>query len=628
MNRRSLLVSALAGWAAPACHALAGRTTPVTARPAEDKNGHWRYGVSKFGNLKYPAGFKNFDYVKVNAPKSGVVRQAALGTYDNFNAVVADIKGTLAAGIELISDTLLLPALDEVTSEYGLVAEAVRYPEDFAFVTFRLRAEAKWHDGAPITPNDVIFSYHAWKQYSPQMAANFRHVTNAEQTDEREVTFTFDGPDNRELPLALGHLNILPEHWWNGLDKNGKNRNVGETTLEVPLGSGAYRVEKFSPGSDIFYERVKDYWGRDLNVNRGRNNFDTIHFEYFRDVTVAIEALKADNVDWRIENSAKAWATAYECPAVDDKHILLEEFPINNVGIMQAFAFNIRRDKFKDPRVRLAFNYAFDFEKLNKQIFFSQYTRIASYFQGTDLAATGLPVGKELEILQQVHDKVPPEVFTTPYSNPVGGNPEAESSNLREAMRLLNDAGYEVRSQQLVNSRTGEPYAIELLGNSLPFERVFLFYKPALERLGMTVTVRTIDESQYENRLRGWDFDIITYAWGEALSPGNELRGYWGAAAADQPGSENIIGIKSPVVDGLIERVVFAGSQEDLVAAARALDRVLLWETYVVPQWSFNKERVARWDRFSHPDPLPRYGISGFPALWWWDDAKAERTGR
>jgi microcin C transport system substrate-binding protein len=307
--------------------------------------------------------------------------------------------------------------------------------------------------------------------------------------------------------------------------------------------------------------------------------------------------------------------------------VVLEEFPIRNVGMMQGFAFNIRREKFQDPRVRLAFNYAFDFEEMNKQIFFGQYHRISSYFEGTELAATGLPTGRELELLEAVRDKVPPEVFKKPYSNPVTGNPEAVRNNLREAVRLLHEAGYEVRDQQLVNSKTSEPFAVEFLAEDPSFERVFLFLKPSLERLGMTVTVRTVDEAQYENRLRSWDFDIITSAWGESLSPGNEQRGYWGSQAADEPGSYNLIGIKNPAVDALIEQVIFAKNRPDLEAAVRALDRVLLWNHYLVPQWTYGKVRTARWDRFGHPDPMPKYGRAAFPTVWWWDADKAAKTG-
>src|SRR5262249_40371503 len=345
---------------------------------------------------------------------------------------------------------------------------------------------------------------------------------------------------------------ILPKHWWEGSDKAGKRRDVTATTLEPPLGSGAYRIKDFAPGRWVLAERVKDHWSKDLNVNVGRNNFDELRFDYFRDTTVAIEAFKADHVDWRTENSAKNWATAYDFPAVQDKRVIKEEFPERSRGVMQAFAFNTRRDKFKDPRLRRAFNFAFDFEEMNKQMFFGQYTRISSYFQGLEeLEARGLPQGKELEILKTVEDKVPPEVFTQEYKNPVGGNAENVRANLRQAMTLLKEAGYEVRETKLVNSKTGEPLAVEFLVYEPSFERIVLFYKPSLERLGIAVTVRTVDTAQYENRLRSWDFDIITASWGESLSPGNEQRDFWGSAAADQVGSRNLVGIKNQAVDTL-----------------------------------------------------------------------------
>src|SRR5262249_48301786 len=438
MNRRSLLTSALVVLAA-------GRLSLpdwMTSAEAQGVAPVWRHGVTKFGELKYPAGFKQFDYVNPNAPKGGAASQIALGTFDNFNMAVAGVKGTVVQGIDLIYDTLLAPALDEVSSVYGLLAEAVSYPENISSINFRLRPEAKWQDGKPVTPDDVIFSFNAFKKLSPQAGANYRHVVKAEKTADREITFTSDVTGNRELPQVIGQLTILPKHWWEGLDKDGKKRSIEETTLEMPLGSGAYKIKEFSPGHNIVYERVKDYWGQNVNVNIGRDNFDELRFEYFRDATVAIEAFKGDLVDWRMENSAKNWATAYDFPAVNEKRVILEEFPINNVGLMQAFAFNLRRNKFKDPRVRLAFNYAFDFEEMNKKIFFGQYKRIASYFEGTELAATGLPSGRELELLETVRDKVPPEVFTKPYSNPVNGDPIAVRNNLREALRLFREAGY------------------------------------------------------------------------------------------------------------------------------------------------------------------------------------------
>jgi microcin C transport system substrate-binding protein len=598
---------------------------------AQERNGErnleWRHGLSLFGELKYPAGFKHFDYVNPNAPKGGSVRMMAFGTFDNFNEVVAGLKGSIAAGAGMISDTLLASALDEVSTEYGHIAEAVSHPSNFSSATFRLRAAARHHDGKPITVDDVIFSMEAFKKHSPGWAAYYRHVAKIEQTGEREVTFIFDSPGNREMPLILGQLSVLPKHWWEGTDASGRKRDIGATTLEPPLGNGAYRIKDFVAGRTVVYERVKDYWAKDLNVNVGRDNFDELRFEYFRDVTVAIEAFKADHIDWRTENVAKNWATAYDFPAVREKRVVREEFPQRSRGIMQAFAFNTRRDKFKDPRLRRAFNFAYDFEEMNKQIFFGQYTRIKSYFEGTELASSGLPQGQELEILETVRDKVPPEVFTKEYTNPVGGSAENVRANLREGMRLLKEAGYEVRNQKLVNARTGEPLSVEILTDEPTIERIILFYKPSLERLGITVNVRTVDDPQYENRLRNWDYDMIVATWLESLSPGNEQRDYWSSQAADTPGSRNYIGIKNPAVDALIERIIFAKDRGELIAATRALDRVLLWNYYVVPQFTLDKTRTARWDRFSRRDPLPKYGSAAFPTVWWWDAEKASRTG-
>ncbi len=622
MNCRSLLKSAMLMIAPP----LSVWTSSTVAQERTTVP-VWRHGMSAFGDLKYPPGFKQFDYVNANAPKGGSACQIGLGSFDNVNFAVAGVKGNLVQGIDLVYDTLFVPSLDEASGEYGLLAEAVSYPDDFSSATFRLRAEARWHDGTAVTAEDVIFSFNTFSKSNPQLAASYHNVVKVEKTRDREVTFTFDGPNNNKLPQVIGQLTILPKEWWEATDKDGKKRNVNETTLEPPLGSGPYRIKDISPGRNVVYERVKDYWGRDLNVNKGRDNFDELRFEYFRDATVAIQAFKANTIDWRIENGAKNWATAYDFPAVDDKRVILEEFPIKNVGIMQAFAFNIRREKFQDPRVRLAFNYAFDFDSLNKQLFFNQYKRINSYFEGTELMATGLPTGRELELLETVRDKVPAEVFTTVYSNPSNRNINENRANLREAIKLLGEAGYEIHDQQLVMRKTGEPFAVEFLSNAPLFERVFLFCKPSFERLGVAVSVRTVDEAQYENRLRNWDFDITTFAWGESLLPSIEQRGFWGSQAADEPGSYNVIGIKNPAVDAMIEKISTARNYEALVAATRALDRILLWNHYVVPQWSYSKLRTARWDRFSRPDPLPKYGISAFPTLWWWDEAKVAKIG-
>ena len=598
-------------------HAQSGSSEPA-----------WRHGLSLFGDVKYPADFKRFDYVNPDAPKGGVARQILIGTFDNFNVTVAGVKGSIASAVGLIYESLMTPSLDEVSTEYGALAEAVSHPEDFSSATYRLRAEAKWHDGKPVTADDVIFSLDAFKKYHPQYSAYYRHVVKAEKNGDREIKFTFDAPGNRELPQIVGQLTVLPKHWWEGSDSEGRKRDISGTTLEKPLGSGAYRIKEFVAGRSVSLERVKDYWGRDFSANIGRNNFDELRYEYFRDSTVAIEAFKGDQVDWRTENSAKSWATAYNFPAVAEKRVLLEEFPNRSSGIMQAFALNIRRDKFKDPRVRRALNFAFDFEEMNKQIFFDQYKRISSYFDGTELASSGLPLGRELEILEAVRAEVPAEVFTTAYANPVGGSPEAVRENLREGLRLLKEAGYEVRERKLVDSKTGTQFALELLVEDPSFERVMLFLKPSLERLGIAVSVRTIDPTQYENRLRGWDFDVVVASWPESLSPGNEQREFWGSQSADMAGSRNIIGIKNPAIDKLIERVIFTKDRDDLVAATRALDRVLLWNHYVVPQWNYPKVRTARWDRFGRPAELPKYGLSGFPAIWWFDADKAARIGK
>ncbi|RTL73821.1 MAG: ABC transporter substrate-binding protein [Bradyrhizobiaceae bacterium] len=623
ISRRQLLRSG----ALAASFSLLNSVRPAFAETASPKDGAWTHGLSLFGDVKYPTNFPHFDYVNPTAPKGGVVRQTAVGTFDNFNMVVAGVKGSIGA-IGEIYEALTVSSLDEVSTQYGLLAEAMSYPADYSSVTYRLRKEAKWHDGKPVTPDDVIFSLEAFKKYHPFYSAYYRHVTKAEKAGPREIKFTFDAPGNRELPQILGQLTVLPKHYWEGTGSDGKPRDIGATTLEPPISSGPYKIKNFVPGRTIVLERVKDYWGNGININVGRNNFDELRYEYFRDSTVALEAFKGDQIDWRSENSAKNWATAYDFPAVTDKRVVLEEFPNRTVGVMQAFAFNIRRDKFKDPRVRRAMNFAFDFEEMNRQIFFSQYKRIASYFEGTELASSGLPQGRELEILETVRDQVPPEVFTTQYTNPVGGSPENVRNNLREGLRLLKSAGYEIKDRKLVDAKTGAPFELELLTYDPSFERVLLFFKPSLERMGMTVSVRTVDATQYENRLRNWDFDVVVNSWAESLSPGNEQREFWGSQAAEMPGSRNIVGIKNTAIDKLIERVIYTKDREDLVAATKALDRVLLWHHFVVPQWTYGKIRTARWDRFGHPSEMPKYGMSAFPEIWWFDADKAGKIGR
>ncbi|MBS7543339.1 extracellular solute-binding protein [Ancylobacter oerskovii] len=583
----------------------------------------WRHGLSLLGEPKYPADFKRFDYVNPDAPKGGLLRLSASGTFDSLNDIIP--RGNPAAGLSLIYDTLMSPAADEVATEYGLIAQSVRYPDDFSSVTYKLRPEAKWHDGQKITPDDVVWSFEQTIRNNPRQAFYYSHVKSAAKTGDDEVTFTFDQAGNRELPQIVGQLRVMPKHWWTANGPDGKPRDIAQGTLEVPLGSGPYKVKQVVPGRSISFERVKDYWGRDLPVNVGTNNFDEQRFEYFRDDTVELEAFKGDQYDFRVESSAKDWATAYDFPAVKQGKVILEEFANRASGQMQAFIPNLRRAKFQDQRVRRALNYALDFEGMNRTLFFGQYKRTASYFQNTELASSGLPEGRELEILQGVKDKIPASVFTTPYQNPPQGGEEERRSNLREAARLLKEAGWTVKDRKLVNAR-GEPFTIEILIANPAFERVALFYKPALERLGITVNVRQVDTSQYINRLRARDFDMILTGWGQSLSPGNEQRDFWGSAAADREGSANYAGIKDPGIDALIETVIYARDRGDLVAATHALDRVLLAYDFVIPTWNYPNYRTARWNRFAHPEKLPEYSFA-FPDIWWWDAQKAAQTG-
>ncbi|WP_425105306.1 extracellular solute-binding protein [Ancylobacter sp.] len=618
---RSLAVALLGiGLAGPV---LAQEAAPAAPSASTASAGEWKHGLSLMGEPKYPAGFKHFDYVNPDAPKTGLLRLAIDGTFDSLNDIPP--RGLDAAGLTQIYDTLMTSSFDEVATQYGLIAEGVRYPADYSSVTYRLRPEARWHDGQPITAEDVVWSFEQLVKNDPSRAYYYSHVKGAAVSGEREVTFTFDQAGNRELPQIVGEMRVMPKHWWTGTDANGKARDISQGTLEVPLGSGPYKIKQVQPGRSITYERVPDYWAKDLPVNIGTDNFAELRYEYFRDSTVRLEAFKGDQYDFRVESSAKDWATAYNFPAVKEGKVVLEEFPDRAFGLMQAFIPNLRREKFQDQRVRRALNLALDFDGMNRTLFFGQYKRTSSYFQNTELASSGLPQGLELELLESVQDKIPASVFTTPYTNPEGWSEGLRRGNLREATNLLKQAGYEVKDGKLVNAK-GEPFTMEILIADPAFERVALFYKPSLERLGITVNVRQVDASQYINRLRARDYDMIISSWGQSLSPGNEQRDFWGSAAADRDGSGNHAGIKDPGIDALIEKVIYAKNREELVAATKALDRVLLAHDYVVPAWHYPNTRTARWNRFSHPETLPKYSF-GFPTIWWWDAEKAAKTG-
>ncbi len=591
---------------------LAAGPSLLASLPAMADETGWRHGISLFGSLKYPAGFAHFDYVNPSAPKGGYMRRATMGTFDTLNPF--NIKGTPAAGAALIYDTLMTSAHDEPSTMYGLLAEAVRHPADYSSVTYRLRDTARFHDGQPVTADDVIWSLNQLRETSPFFNAYYANIVAAEETAPGEVTFTFDQAGNRELPHITGQLFVLPKHYW-------QDRAFDETTLDPPLGSGPYRIKTIDAGRRISYERVADYWGADLNVNVGKSNFDEQAFEYYRDVTVLFEAFKSDAFDIRLENSAKRWATGYDFPARARGEVILETFRTKSPEPMQGYVLNLRRARFQDPRVRLAFNYAFDFEWLNENIFFDQYERIDSYFQNSELAATGLPEGRELEVLEPLRDLVPVEVFTEEFRNPVGGGQRAMRENLRTARQLLAEAGWEIQDGVLTNVETGEPMTVEFLTASPDSERVIAPYLRSLERLGVQGTIRTVDVSQYVNRMDEFDFDITTSRFPQSLSPGNEQRDFWGSEAAGRSGSRNTIGIQDEAVDRLIDKIIFADNREDLVAASRALDRVLLWNHYIIPQFFTADIRMARWNRYSFPETRPEYVFS--LDAWWFDQAKA-----
>jgi microcin C transport system substrate-binding protein len=590
--------------------------------------GEWRHAVSLIGEPGYPAGFAHFNYVNPEAPKGGAVRiSGASQTFDTLNPVLD--KGVIADGLGLIYQSLTTRAFDEsdIAAEYGEIAEALRYPPDYSYVTYRLNPQAKWNDGEPITADDVVWSFEQTVKLNQSQRFYYRHVTKAEATAPGEVTFVFDEKGNRELPEIVGELLILPRHWWEGTDANGNKRDIAKGTLEPTLGSGPYRVADVQAGRSITYERVPDFWAKDLNVNVGSYNFDKVTYEYYRDLNVEFEAFKADDFDYWWENEAKRWATAYDFPAIQAGKVKKEEVRLaQDSGNMVGFVPNLRRPFFQNRLVRQALNYAFDFEELNRTIFYGQYERVNSFFYGLPLAASGLPEGKELEILNQVKDKVPPDVFTTPYANPVGGTPEKVRDNLRHALELMQQAGYTLKGNRLTD-KNGQPVVIELLLNGPTIERVALPYQKSLARIGITLNIRSVDSSQFVTRVRSRDFDMVYLGWGESNSPGNEQLSFWGSEAADSQASQNYAGIKDPAVDAIINQILFAKDRESQVAAVHALDRVMMAQQYVIPSYLGLTERIAYWDRFGHPDFKALKFQIGFPTVWWWDADKAAKIG-
>jgi microcin C transport system substrate-binding protein len=618
LNRRTLIKLASA---APLA-GMSAKVVGVSVAHADEKQ--YAHAITLYDDIKYPPGFKHFDYVNPDAPKGGKVRLYLLGSYDNLNPYT--IKGD-TSGVTT-NEALIVRALDEPTTDYGLIASGIWYPKDKSSVSFKLRPEARFHDGTPVTAADVIWSLEILRKTHPQYSTYWANIVKAEQSGDHDVTFTFDSAGNRELPSIAGQVPVLPKLWWTGKDKDGKQRDIERSTLEIPLGSGSYKIESFKPGQSVKLKRVEDYWGKDLPVNIGQNNFDEIEYSYYRDATVAFEAFKGDQYDFRAENSAKAWATGYDFPAIKDGRVKKDKFEFEEVQPIQAWVMNLRKPKFQDERVRRALNLAFDFEWSNQNLFFGEYTRARSIFNHSEFEAKGLPSLDELKLLEPLKAELHPDVFTKEYSNPASANPQDRRKNLREASKLLADAGWKVTkdgSKNILKNEKGDRFDIEFMLDSPLMERIGLPYSQQLEALGFGVTIRTIDPAQYVERTKKFDFDMVSSVWGQSLSPGNEQRGFWGSKAAETNGSQNYPGIKNKGIDALIEKLIFVEDRKALVTACRALDRAVMANNFFVPMWYAPYDRVARWDRFGQPDTMPKFAL-GFPTIWWWDAEKAKKA--
>ena len=583
---------------------------------AQDGKIHRAHAIAMHGTPKYPASF-TFDYANQNAPKGGKVVFSAYGSFNNLHPFI--LKGNPAAGIGYLFETLTVKSLDEPFTQYGLLAESISWPEDRSWVAYTLRPEARWHDGKPITVEDVIFSLNVLKSKAahPRYREYFSDVLKAEKTGPRRVRFNFGNSVNRELPLIVGELPILPKHYW-------QNRDFESTTLEAPLGSGPYRVKAVKPGRSITYELDSNYWGKDLGVNRGKYNFKTIHYEFYRDREVEREALRSGRVDFFYENVALEWATGYNLPTVRKGVLKKRLLRDGNIQPFQGFIMNTRREMFKDRRVRAALAFAFDFEWANKAQFHGAYKRTKSYFPNSELAASGIPGGDELAILEPFRDRLPPEVFSKYEPPRTDGNGDIDQ-NVRTALRLLKSAGWEIRNGVMTHVETGLVMSFEIMTDSRETARIVLPFADTLnKRLGIRARVpRPLPPGVYRERLKRFEFDMLVEILQQSLSPGNEQRFFWGSRQANQKGSYNYAGIRNPVVDALVELVVSAPDRESLVLRTRALDRVLLWGHYAVPNWYLAAHRVLYWDKFRYPSIFPKYALD---LDFWWIDPALEAT--
>lgn len=563
---------------------------------------------------KYPAGFAHLDYVNVNAPKGGELRRFTPTGFDSLNPFIP--KGDAAPGLSELYETLMSSTPDDDLSEYGLIAETVEVPEDLSWVAFTLRQQARWPDGAPITAEDVVWSFEQIKEHGhPTLQLYYANVQKAEALNPRKVKFSFSGPKNRELPQIMGQLPVVQKALW-------EKRGFEKPSLEKWEGSGPYRIKAFEANRFITYELRKDWWAKDLPIYKGRYNFATIRYDVYRDQTVAREAFKSGQYDIRFENSGREWAIFYDFPAVQQGLVKKEMVKHERPGGITGFIFNTRRDKFQDVRVRRALILAFDFEWVNKNLAHSAYYRPSSYFDNSDFAATGTPSPEELKLLEPLRGQIPDEAFGPAYKAPVSDGTGFDRKNLRQAVRLLKEAGWEVKDGRLVNAK-GEAFTMEVLLYDPAYERMIAPWQQALQRLGIQLNIRTVDSAQYVNRVRAFDYDVIYAGWGQSNSPGNEQRFFFSSRAADNPASQNYAGIKNPAVDKLIEAVIHAPNREALVVATRALDRALTWGQYIVPTFGLNADRIAYWDKFGMPEKTPKNGVDLMS--WWVDPVKAAK---
>lgn len=589
------------------CNHSFAQNTPEPATQTIIKS----YAIAMHGDLKYPKNFDHFDYSNPNAPKGGKVRRSAIGTFDSFNPFIA--KGNVEGNIGAIYDSLMTQSGDEAFSVYGLVAQSVEYPLDRSWVIFNINPKARFHDGESINADDVVFSFNTlMEKGAPQFKQYFAGVNDVVALNDKQVKFSFKEAENRELILVVSSIAVLPKHFW-------QDKDFSKSSLEKPLGSGPYQLESFDAGRHVTYQRVKDYWGRDLPVNKGRYNFDQIRFDYYRDRNIELEAFKAGEYDLRIEYTSKSWATEYTGSKFDSGEIKKEQLRDSSPQGRQAFILNLRRKPFDDINFRRAMVLAFDFEWSNSNLFYGAYSRSPSYFTNSELAAKGLPKGRELEILSAYKDQLPAAVFNQEYITPATDGSGRDRRNLIKAQALLKKAGYKIVKGKLQAPNSNRDIELEFITFSPQFERIINPYIKNLKKLGITAELRIIDTSQYINRLREFDFDITTYSRGQTDSPGNEQRDMWGSKAADTKMSSNYSGIKNPVVDALVEQIIAAPSREELVFRTRALDRVLLHYDYVVPQWYNAYHRIAYWNKFDHPEKLVPFDRSfdlNF-STWW-----------